>query len=91
MSMRPQTPKQALRSQIREQLRTMSDARRAAASAQARALLAAQTRWQNATSVLFYAPMPMELDIWPLLDEALAVGKTAALPRFEAATNTYVA
>ena len=33
--------------------------------------------------------MPGELDIWPLLTEALADGKRAALPRFVRATRRY--
>ena len=35
--------------------------------------------------------MPEELDVWPLLTEALAAGKQVALPRFVAETRTYEA
>ena len=35
--------------------------------------------------------MAEEPDIWPLLAEALAAGKIAALPRFNAATRNYTA
>ena len=41
--------------------------------------------------ILFFAPLPEEVDVWPLLIEALMVGKGAALPRFDSATKTYVA
>jgi 5-formyltetrahydrofolate cyclo-ligase len=41
--------------------------------------------------VLFYAPLPEELDVWPLLAGALAAGKTALLPRFIPEQNHYVA
>src|SRR5205085_6670296 len=32
--------------------------------------------------VLFFAPLPEELDVWPLLGEALRSGKRVFLPRF---------
>ena len=35
--------------------------------------------------------MPDEVDVWPLLEEALAGGKIAALPRFDPRGNDYVA
>jgi 5-formyltetrahydrofolate cyclo-ligase len=72
-------------------LRRMTAEERTAASAQARERLAAQTLWQHARSVLLFAPMPGELDIWPLLTVALAAGKRIALPRFERHTKAYAA
>jgi 5-formyltetrahydrofolate cyclo-ligase len=86
-----QEAKRALRQKVRAELANMTDAERATASAQARALLAAQPRWQRARSVLFFAPLPEELDVWPLLVEALAAGKTVCLPRFAAEKNHYIA
>ena len=83
--------KVALRDRVRVELKRMAPVERTAASAQARALLAAQARWQAARSVLFYAPMPEELDVWPLLHEALSVGKKVSLPRFVAETRGYEA
>ena len=47
--------------------------------------------WQTAQRVLFFAPLPEELDVWPLLSEALAGGKSVALPRFVAETKSYEA
>jgi len=35
--------------------------------------------------------MSNEVDVWPLLEEALNTGKTAALPRFDSADQSYVA
>ena len=35
--------------------------------------------------------MPVEPDIWPLLEKALAAGKIAALPRHQPADKNYVA
>lgn len=48
-------------------------------------------RWQGARAVLLFAPMGNEPDIWPLLGEALAQGKTAFLPRYVAAARAYEA
>jgi 5-formyltetrahydrofolate cyclo-ligase len=83
--------KTALRQLIGGRLKSLSAEERAAASAQARALLAAQPLWQQAQSVLFFAPLPEELDVWPLLAIALRAGKKVALPRFERPTKSYAA
>ena len=83
--------KRALRAQIRAELRQMPAGERLALSAQARELLAAQASWLNAGSILFYAPLEQELDVWPLLVAALAEGKTVALPHFVEETKTYAA
>ena len=69
----------------------MSTADRIAGSAQLREILEAQTIWKNARSILFFAPMPEEVDIWPLVVSALSEGKTVALPRFVEATGSYIA
>jgi len=86
-----QEAKLAFRRRVRERLAAMTADQRAAASTQARALLRSQSQWKNAVSVLFYAPVQWELDVWPLVAEALSTGKTIALPRFAAETNSYFA
>jgi 5-formyltetrahydrofolate cyclo-ligase len=86
-----QEAKLALREQVGERLNRMSAEERAAASAQARARLAAQPLWESAQSVLFFAPLPEELDVWPLLAVALGAGKKLALPRFERRAKAYTA
>jgi len=83
--------KAALRALALAAVRRIQAEERVAASARARALLAAQGRWTHARSVLLFAPLPEELDIWPLLTAALAAGKQVALPRFVAQTRTYEA
>jgi 5-formyltetrahydrofolate cyclo-ligase len=83
--------KQALRNQVGAQLKRMELGERAATSAQARTLLASQPLWKSAQWVLFYAPLPEELDVWPLVAEALSAGKKVALPRFIAENGTYEA
>jgi len=82
--------KAALRRRIHDELARMQPQARAMASAQARALLAHQKVWQEAESILFFAPTEGELDVWPLLPEALAAGKSVALPRFLKEAKGYV-
>jgi 5-formyltetrahydrofolate cyclo-ligase len=86
-----QKSKAALRRQVAAALYRMPAADRVAASAQACALLEQQPIWRTARSVLLFAPMPGELDVWPLIQAALAAAKEVALPRFVAATNQYLA
>src|SRR5664279_1773537 len=83
--------KQALRDQVGAALTRMEPGERVAASAQARALLTAQPLWRTAQWVMFFAPLPGELDVWPLLTVALSAAKKLALPRFVAKTKTYEA
>jgi len=83
--------KAALRSQVRAAIKNLTPAARAGAAARARSLLQQQMIWNQARSVLFFAPLPDELDIWPLLQESLATGKTVALPRFSPFNNNYAA
>jgi 5-formyltetrahydrofolate cyclo-ligase len=80
-----------LRQQAREQLNGMTPQQREAASLQICTRLRRQAIWKSAGSILFFAPLPIELDIWPLLEEALLARKTVALPRFSPATRTYLA
>lgn len=86
-----QEAKQSLRNQVSARLKRMEPGERASASARARALLAAQAPWKTAQWVLFFAPLPEELDVWPLLTAALSAGKRVALPRFVAENRIYEA
>jgi len=83
--------KTQLRGRLRARLREVPAARREELSAQARALLARQSAWQKARAVLFYAPLPDELDLLALLEHALAEGRTAVLPRFITERGVYAA
>ena len=83
--------KLALRHQVRQKLEVLPKPTQAAASAQACALLRQQKLWNEARAILFYSPLTNELDISPLLTEALAAGKTIALPRFIAEKKLYAA
>lgn len=83
--------KSILREQVRARLKTIPLTERAAASAQLCARLAAEKFFADAKTILFFAPLPDEPDIWPLLSAALTEGKTVALPRFDSATQSYAA
>jgi 5-formyltetrahydrofolate cyclo-ligase len=83
--------KVALRKKIRAALQKISPVARDAASAQLCARLKEQGFWKNAASVLLFAPLPEEADVWPLLEESLVAGKIVALPRFDSAGQSYVA
>jgi 5-formyltetrahydrofolate cyclo-ligase len=84
-------PKVELRAKIHVALGRLSPERRAADSLRVCELLRRRPLWQSAASVLFFAPMADEPDVWPLVAAALAEGKVVALPRFEPGTNRYVA
>jgi len=86
-----QEAKRALRRQIRDRLAVLPEMRRNVASAQARSLLVQQPVWKLASRVLMFAPASLELDIWPLVENALSAAKTVALPRFIRTANRYTA
>jgi 5-formyltetrahydrofolate cyclo-ligase len=80
-----------LRRKVRETLRGLTDDQRQAAALRARDRLEQQQAWKEAKNILFYAPLPGELDIWPLFPDALVAGKEIFLPRFDPDTKTYLA
>jgi len=46
---------------------------------------------QSAHRILFFAPLPDELDVWPLLEKLLPGRKICALPAFDSAAQFYSA
>jgi 5-formyltetrahydrofolate cyclo-ligase len=86
-----ETAKTKLRDEIRARLKTITPGQRASDSAKACSLLEAQPVWKTAQSILFFAPLPNELDLWPLLCDSVAAGKTVSLPRFDAKSKRYLA
>jgi 5-formyltetrahydrofolate cyclo-ligase len=81
----------AQRDQVRLRLKTLAASVRATASQSLCGRLREQQCWLKAKAVLLFAPLPDEPDIGPLLAEALALGKTVALPGFLPEANTYTA
>jgi 5-formyltetrahydrofolate cyclo-ligase len=84
-----QRSKSDLRQQIRASLAKISMAVRIAESHDLCRRLEPQL--QSAHTILFYAPLPDELDVWPLLEKLLKTTKVCALPAFDAATRFYSA
>ncbi len=81
--------KSALRKQIRAVLQRLSPAVRAVESIELCDRLEPQL--QSAHAILFFAPLPDEPDIWPLLEKLLPTKKNCALPAFDSTTQTYSA
>ena len=82
--------KAALRAQVKSRLADLSEKQRQGRSLQALALLQQQPIWHKAQTVLLYAPLKDELNVWPLLATALAERKAVALPRFDAPSGQYI-
>jgi len=83
--------KTSLRPTVREKLKSISAPQRELHSSRARAILEQQPIWKESQSILFFAPLPDELDIWPSLAIALTAGKHVFLPRFDRNTSSYSA
>jgi 5-formyltetrahydrofolate cyclo-ligase len=82
-----QEAKAALRKLIYDALAKVSPAVRAVESIELCERLKPQLR--SARTILFFAPLPAEIDLWPLLEESVQERKTVALPWFDRATQTY--
>ena len=83
----PTSSKTELRATIRAALEKISPAVRAVESIELGERLKAQM--PSAHTILFFAPLPDELDVWPVLELSLALGTTCALPFFDAEKKTY--
>ena len=83
--------KASLRRNLRAKMQDLSLAVRLAALASLGERLRQQRVWRDAKSVLLFAPLPDEPDVWPLLNEAIAAGRTVALPAFVPGTSLYTA
>ena len=81
--------KSDLRAHLRARLEKISPAVRAMESIELCDLLQAQI--PSAHTVLFFAPMPDELDVWPVLELSLALGTNCALPYFDTEKKSYIA
>lgn len=76
-----------LRQKMRTALADVSPTVRLAASIELGERLNKQL--PSARTILFFAPLPDELDVWPVLELSLALGTTCALPFFDAEKKTY--
>jgi 5-formyltetrahydrofolate cyclo-ligase len=78
-----------LRRQLRETATRHSAEERGVSSRDICTQLKRLTHWKASRIVLFYMPIGWEPDIWPLAAEALAEGKTVALPRYAGGEDPY--
>ena len=58
-----------LRNEIRSRIKALTPDQRAALSGRACALLQRQTIWEKTPLIFFYAPLPDEVNVWPLIGE----------------------
>ncbi|HTV43475.1 MAG TPA: 5-formyltetrahydrofolate cyclo-ligase [Candidatus Sulfotelmatobacter sp.] len=84
-----QAQKNELRVKIRAIVKSLSPEKRKSDSEKLCALLKTQPFFQSARSILFFAPLPEEPNLWPLLNETLAGKKLVALPCFDADSQVY--
>lgn len=81
--------KRALRGVLQARLLAVPAAVRAAEGARVVARLLERPEWRRAHRVMLFAPMPVELDVWPLAELALQEGRVLALPRYDSAGREY--
>lgn len=84
-----ESSKATIRSGIRARLSGWDPAARRDASVKLTRRLWELDEWKRARSVLLYAPLKDEPDLWPLVTMALSEGRQVALPVFVAAASAY--
>jgi len=77
-----QARKSALRRQLRTIVAALTPEDLALQSTSICQKLQSQSLWQQAQSVMLFSPLPREPDVRPLIQQALADGKTVVLPRY---------
>jgi 5-formyltetrahydrofolate cyclo-ligase len=82
--------KSRLRKEISAKIKATAPEKRKMDSEKLCANLRQQSFFQTAASILFFAPLPEEPDLWPLLNEVLATKKLVALPCFDSENEAYV-
>jgi 5-formyltetrahydrofolate cyclo-ligase len=87
----PSETKAELRQRILARLKSLTATERAARSEILCHRLIEQEFWKRAKTVLLFAPLPDEVNIWPVLEHALAEGKIVTLPRHNPLDKSYTA
>lgn len=82
--------KKRIRRLMRARLAAVPTSERAAASEALCRIVRGHPLWREAESVMLFAPMPEELDIWPLAEEAWAKGRRVAFPKYAAERSGYL-
>ncbi|MGH7940783.1 MAG: 5-formyltetrahydrofolate cyclo-ligase [Limisphaerales bacterium] len=84
-----QAKKNEWRVKIRAIVKSLSLEKRQSDSEKLRAAMSADPLFQAARSILFFASIPEEPDLWPLISHALIEKKMVALPCFDADNQSY--
>jgi 5-formyltetrahydrofolate cyclo-ligase len=87
MTFTAKNSKADLRAHLRARLEKISEAVRAVESIGLCERL--KTQMPSAHTILFFAPLTDEPDVWPVLELSLALGVNCALPFFDAEKKTY--
>ncbi|MEY3277168.1 MAG: hypothetical protein RL153_2436 [Verrucomicrobiota bacterium] len=87
--MKASEAKALLRAEVRARLARMTAGDWEAASARVAEVVRGMGEWREARWVGAYAAMPRELDVAPLMEEALERGAHVAVPGWDAASGTY--
>ena len=87
--MNPLDPKVLLRAEMRERLRATTSGQWAVASVAVAARIRLLAAWRQARWVGAYVPMAREIDVLPLVAEALARGARVAIPGWDPALEAY--
>lgn len=84
-----QAQKNELRVKIRAAVKNLPPEKRKSDSEKLRTALRTQPLFQSARSILFFASLPEEPDLWPLIIGTLAGKKIVALPCFDSDNQVY--
>lgn len=82
--------KAALRVRIRESLAQLTPSQRTEGSAEVCRRVKTLALWRRVKAVMLFVPIQREINIWPLVLEALSSGKRVYLPGYVADENCYV-
>ena len=81
--------KAILRQGVRAQIAAVTPEQRAVESGRVVAAISGSKVWRQAHTVMLFIPLRDEIDVLPLLDEALGHHKTVLLPRFDPVSACY--
>jgi len=90
MNLEARDEKAEVRRRIRWEMKRLSAATRATASAQVCSRIQQDRQWREARVVLLYVALRNELDVTPLLRDALSDGRTITIPGYDADRGVYV-
>lgn len=91
MSANAATLKAMLRGEMRAKLAALSPEARQQESNRLCQRFSESVFWRAAKAILFYAPLPDEPDVWPLLAASLSDHRTYGLPRYVPEAGNYEA